>query len=366
MAAATQETRTLTIGIMLHGFKVLTTEHQFILDVRLFFSWNTLPDEPAEWQPEWNVFNQEGEVSIVDQSTPSAAKAHQERKYNVRLRVVCSCALDFHRFPFDTQRMEGVIRIPRVHKQKIGAVKVDPQRSGGLRSLHPGSSWVAGVSEMELAVVEASVVFNEPESDNYKPDLRIALSMLRLPNVYLVQIVWPMYCLAFFSLGSFHVNPIFVDRSSYLVTLLLTIVALKFVIVTQLPKLSYQTDMDHFVHLIFLYLALNFVYNMFLPFVSAARVERVDSICAYIFAGLFGALTMVMLVYLWKRRCARHAFSTQCLAVRRALDDASATAGDTKGMARHHSTKTALSVITSNAHEPRVQPQVTHSTSMSA
>ena len=120
---------------------------------------------------EWNIFNQQREVNIIDKSEPSGKP--EERKMNVRVQVGCSCAVDLRRFPFDVQRLECVVRIPRVHKQLISVVRADPKRSGGPRSLQSGSSWVAGINEFELAAVEAHVEYSEPGAANFKPSIAL-------------------------------------------------------------------------------------------------------------------------------------------------------------------------------------------------
>ena len=196
--------RTLKIGIMLQGFKVLTVDHEFVLDARIFFTWNALPDDDPTWEPEWNIFNQQRELNIIDKSEPSGKP--EERKMNVRVQVGCSCAVDLRRFPFDVQRLECVVRIPRVHKQLISDVRADPKRSGGPRSLQSGSSWVAGINEFELAAVEAHVEYSEPGAANFKPEYRIALSLIRMPNTYLVQVAVPMYLITLFSFASFQIE----------------------------------------------------------------------------------------------------------------------------------------------------------------
>ena len=337
--------RTLQIGIMLQGFKVLTVDHEFVLDARIFFTWNALPDDDPTWEPEWNIFNQQREVNIIDKSEPSGKP--EERKMNVRVQVGCSCAVDLRRFPFDVQRLECVVRIPRVHKQLISVVRADPKRSGGPRSLQSGSSWVAGINEFELAAVEAHVEYSEPGAANFKPEYRIALSLIRMPNTYLVQVAVPMYLITLFSFASFQIEAAdgFESRFNQLLTIILTIVAFKFVVTQKLPTLPYQTDLDWFSNILFLFLSLVVLYNMLLP-CAADSVDAIDRIGLRIFCLLFVMVSLGVLAGIWSSVRARREFAEECRKIQSVHDGAPGEPMDTKGMAgrRKSAVETLLAV----------------------
>ena len=82
------------------------------------------------------------------------------------------------------------------------------------------------------------------------------------------------YAVTFISLASFHHESVeFGERFSMLLTIMLTAVAFKYNVTQKLPALPYQTDLDQFINLLFLFITLVAVYNMLLPFALNYRCD---------------------------------------------------------------------------------------------
>ena len=154
--------------------------------------------------------------------------------------------------------------------------------------------------------MEAHVEYSEPGAANFKPEYRIALSLIRMPNTYLVQVAVPMYLITLFSFASFQIEAAdgFESRFNQLLTIILTIVAFKFVVTQKLPTLPYQTDLDWFSNILFLFLSLVVLYNMLLP-CAADSVDAIDRIGLRIFCLLFVMVSLGVLAGIWSSVRAR-------------------------------------------------------------
>ena len=84
-----------------------------------------------------------------------------------------------------------------------------------------------------------------PNQGNDEPDLSLALYMRRKPDFYLYNIVFPTFIIILCAFGT-SIVPLenFSDRTSITLTLLLTIVAFKFISISWIPSIPYLTLLD--------------------------------------------------------------------------------------------------------------------------
>ena len=86
--------------------------HEMHLDMRLYIRWNPLQDEPADWEPEWNAFNGERDMVVIDKPAKAEGKGGYKFGLNVRFAQAFRTPVDLHAFPFD--RHPGVfLRTPQ-------------------------------------------------------------------------------------------------------------------------------------------------------------------------------------------------------------------------------------------------------------
>ena len=86
------------------------------------------------------------------------------------------------------------------------------------------------------------------------------------------------------TLFAFSMDPVddLTDRFGFVVTLLLTSVALQFVVSTELPKLPYLTLLDEYVVLGFTFLFLIMMMVAIIPLFGEDDIEYVDNVCLVI------------------------------------------------------------------------------------
>jgi hypothetical protein len=150
-------------------------------------------------------------------------------------------------------------------------------------------------------VVPTSEVSDQAESSSglQYPRISFMLRLSRKPEYYIYNVCLPIAFLSGLSLTSFgiesdgsHLQTS--DRLSVTLTLLLTIVAYKFVIANSLPQVSYQTVIDHYVWCALMFMIVVILENIIYPIVLFKYDERhtladKESYILVVLAGVFVA-----------------------------------------------------------------------------
>jgi hypothetical protein len=171
-------------------------------------------------------------------------------------------------FPFDTQRLQFAVRIPRVHRHGIRRVVcADAVAPSALPSLLPdsGPSVVGDLQTMTTVNLEVSdrkerlsiedawnvlqvsqrIQHCAPGEENFKPEYVLELALRRRAAFYFSNIAIPNclltllhYCCYLYDTSDMN------DRLSVVLTLLLALITLKAAVASFLPILSYETQLD--------------------------------------------------------------------------------------------------------------------------
>jgi hypothetical protein len=272
--------RVLRLGIALYRmWNIDDARCTFSADFRIHATWLALPEEgdgdgqSAPNVPDWNFANAVEDVVTVDSEPPR--RIHPQSKVkgvssslsppslasgsSGVLSRVWTCSIRyrgtffrdhsseqdaaFQQFPMDSHHLDVVVRVPRVNKQKIAAVEVDPTRNSCEAVLTRKD---AGLVDFRILDVNAWVFVNEPSADNFKPDFIMSVCVARRAKYYLVCVYMPLVVISLMSLVSFLMDALS-DRVNLVLTAVLCVVAFKFTVASRLPILSNATHLDRYI-----------------------------------------------------------------------------------------------------------------------
>jgi hypothetical protein len=279
--------------------------------------------------PKFSVLNAVGDVDVrddswedssansllagVDADSPKKKQTKKRRglaapvwyRYQ-RIAATMRAPVDLRRFPFDEQELRIVLRFPRHRSQGIHRIRLDPIAA----EMEPDSlsnsefecvavrafvryagakqpSW----SPEEVAVDESVLVALDERDVNLKPEIVVALSVRRRPSYWLFSVIVPTLLCTAVGFDVFLMDPVdhHTDRMSLVVTLLLTVVAVRFTLGEKLPNLPYLTFLDRWLLFLFVVLiSLAFECAAVFALNDKTSARRVDRACA-IFLG-FGVI----------------------------------------------------------------------------
>jgi hypothetical protein len=265
--------RVLRLGVALYRmWNIDDARCTFSADFRIHATWLALPEEgdgdgqTAPAVPDWNFANAVEDVVTVDSEAPRLLHPQSKAKGASSasggsgvLSRVWTCSIRyrgtffrdhsseqdaaFQQFPMDSHHLDVVVRVPRVNKQKIAAVEVDPTRNSCEAVLTRKD---AGLVDFRIFDVNAWVFVNEPSADNFKPDFIMSVCVARRAKYYLVCVYMPLVVISLMSLVSFLMDALS-DRVNLVLTAVLCVVAFKFTVASRLPILSNATHLDRYI-----------------------------------------------------------------------------------------------------------------------
>ena len=155
--------------------------------------------------------------------------------------------MDLRAFPFDLQQLEIVLRLPQ--RTDMGREFTQFYNADGSPQTEV-KDWVK-LSEWERFEPHATAEVDSKGRARYA----ITLPMLRRHRFYVTNVMAIMSAICFLAFTAFGLpTEQLADRSSIVLTLLLTAVAFKLVIADSIPKVGYFTVMDHYMNGMFILL----------------------------------------------------------------------------------------------------------------
>jgi hypothetical protein len=279
-------------------------EKTFCADIGLKISWTDpraagkLCSEslPGVWRPEVVVLDTSEEPVKKDDAVEIMDADQGCLQRYIRLLVKIRCAYSLRMFPHDSQDISIVVRVPRHRLQGVADI-----------SFHSVSREPTLLcdDEFELISMEGSARHaavhsldwegDEPEAEdggaltrnlsNLKPEFVVQIRLRRRPQYWLWCVVVPTLCSVLVGFDALLMEPSdHNDRMSLVVTLMLTVVAVRFTVNDKLPRLPFLTFLDCWLLLLFFTLVLlavecSFVYAV--RSVDGGRFSRrVDTACA--------------------------------------------------------------------------------------
>jgi hypothetical protein len=246
------------------------------------------------WHPNLAVANDDGSVK---QTLPQKAHVAPDGTVTFRQRFTGPFMqkLDLRQFPFDTHRF-------RAHFVALGHRPEEIQFVPNEEFVAAGLPQGAGIAET-LTMVDWSVDAPGAFTDPYRaaPGIDIAgyafeFQGRRLVQHYLVKVIVPLLLIVLMSWTVFWIDPTLGgSQISVSVTSMLTLIAYRFAIGSEVPKLPYLTRLDAFILASSLLVFCSLIEVMVTTRLATdGRVDlarRIDRRCRYIFPLTFVAVT---------------------------------------------------------------------------
>jgi hypothetical protein len=246
------------------------------------------------WHPEWVVANDDGSVK---QTLPQKVQVTSDGTVTYRQRFVGPFmqALDLRAFPFDKHRFRAHFVVLGMHPEEITFVPDE-------RAVAAGLTQGAGLAET-LTMVDWEVSPPTAFTDPYRlaPGIEFAgyafeFQAKRLVQHYLVKVIIPLLLIVMMSWMVFWIDP--TNGSSQIsvaVTSMLTLIAYRFAVGAEVPKLPYLTRLDAFILasslLVFLSLIEVLVTTRLATDNRVDLARRIDRGCRFVFPLVFIAFT---------------------------------------------------------------------------
>ena len=234
-------------GFVIDIVKISGADQSFTGDASMLARWKD-PRVAAQLGPGthplddvWHPLIAIANIRNVKTMLPDVVAVDADGTITYRQRVTgeFSAHFDLHEFPKDKQKI-AIQFVARGNSAKQVRLAPLPELTGRAKEFTI-SDWTVGKAEWREAP------YDLPGLDLVLPGLKLEFEARRLVGYYIGTIVVTagiILCMAslVFWLGLEAINP----RISISVTSMLTLVAHRFVVQSQLPRLPYLTKMDHF------------------------------------------------------------------------------------------------------------------------
>ncbi|MEK6263147.1 MAG: hypothetical protein AABP62_31605, partial [Planctomycetota bacterium] len=246
------------------------------------------------WHPNWLIANAAGSV---DRSFPEIVQVAGDGMVNYRQRLIGSFAqsLDLRAFPFDHATF-------RVHLVMVGQKPAEIQFVPNERAVAAGMPTGAGIAP-GLTLQDWRVSDPTARALPYKaaPGFEFAgyafeFRAERLVQHYIVKVILPLLMIVMMSWAAFWIDPkLGSTQISIAVTSMLTLIAYRFAVGADLPKLPYLTDLDAFILISSVLVLLTLIESIVTSTMeSNERLDRartLDRYCRWVFPVAYAVVT---------------------------------------------------------------------------
>jgi len=228
-------------------------QHSFIVEFIVMFDWQdpsicTVPKKDVDltnhFMPKIEFDNCTSKEYVGGEGQPRI-KDHQTGRVTLTLRVLATMRtrFDLALFPFDSQILE--IRLKTRHasrNKKAYPVKMCNPHTWRYKNGHkmaPGADWL---SEWDL------VKFDGAPDGKKQEEYRLQVVINRDSRAAFWRLIFSLSSIMLLSFTAFGVDVSDLpDRASITMTMMLALVAFKFILSDELPKVPYLTVMDKFI-----------------------------------------------------------------------------------------------------------------------
>ncbi len=250
-------------------------------------------EQYAGWRPHLLIPNGIGDRSVTNMAIsiwPDGRVAYSETFY-----AKVETPMDLRKFPFDVQDLE-IFFHPFIY-QRDEIVLVPDDRLAGTWNQNLG---IADWSRESVSMLERPIqiaYFDDSKSEI--SEFVVTVRIQREPTHLLISIIFPMILLVSLTWCVFWMdNETLSNRINITFIGILSVVAYYFVILDNVPEVSYLTLMDAFVIATFLILAAGVVLIIVMESVArkhdAAFSHKVDRICRWAFPSAYALTTAIL------------------------------------------------------------------------
>lgn len=230
----------------------------------------------------------------------------------LRLRVTCGERMELQRFPIDRQFLNILLKSRIANKygknegnwiwrSNIKDIEWLPEEVRKQPQLQTRLGPALSEYDMECAWADFRVL-NGPHEKDPQPPFKIRFRVERRPGFYVGQIIIPMLLITVCCFASLTMDEV-ADRLSVSITMLLAIVAYRYVLSAVLPPIQYLTWMDYYILCNFLIVGI-FVLENCLPGIGIDGADEVENLDLYFMiaaAGLIAIINGFMLFIMYRK-----------------------------------------------------------------
>jgi len=281
--------------------KINSVDQEFTANFMLFLQWHDpLLAHPGPgtkqfalddiWHPRVLIANEAGDL---ERSLPEVADVTPDGTATYRQRFIGSFTqpLNLHAFPFDRAAFAVQFVVPGYRPEDLEFLPIDQAAALG---------WLEGVGiESELTIQDWKTLSVEARPQAYQaaPGISIAgfgfsFTAERRANHFIVKVIIPLVLIVMMSWAVFWVEPN--DAATQVgvaITAMLTLIAYRFAIDSDVPKLPYLTRLDAFVLMSSLLVFLSLIEVLLTTkFANRNKLDRamaIDRSCRWLFPVLF-------------------------------------------------------------------------------
>jgi hypothetical protein len=282
-------------------------------DLVLLFRWNDPGLAHSEaapkafgidtvWHPPWMIANPGDRlVSTLPEKVMVAPDG--EAFYRQRLLASFHQRLNLSRFPFDRTDFKIRILSPGHSPQDISFVPDE-------KTIREGLANAVGQNP-EPTMQDWKILGLRTKADPYNlmPGISLAgytieIDAMRLPQHYLAKVILPLLLIVLMSWSVFWIDPTLgASQISVAVTSMLTLIAYRFAIGNEVPRLPYLTLLDAFIMLSTVLVFLSLIEVVVTARLAAnGKVEparMIDRVCRWVFPSTMFAATTALYLF-WK------------------------------------------------------------------
>lgn len=265
-----------------------------------------LADKYAGFIP--NISMERVSDSLYDHFIPTTfVNQHSGLVYSVlENSVTIRQNLDFRAFPFDRQVFP--IRLQSLNSH-LTVWKGDPKLlgfayiHGEYEETRKNASHVLVGAPDHWNLLSSRVVQvfeRQPHTSHVSKDyIQIVVKAERKPTYYGLRYCIVLFFIVLTNVVVFGIPATEVsDRNSISITLLLTLVAFKFVLQQDVPEVSYMTYMDYYVLVSFFFVVLAIFENLFISFVTDTESrDEIDFYWHIVYVGVWVLLNLMLFVF---------------------------------------------------------------------
>ena len=191
------------------------------------------------WSPSFLIVNEQRAWDSLAKSVRVSPEG--EVVYVQRLWGMFSQPLDMHEFPFDTQEFSLVLASTRYHPEEL-AITEDPKSSSGIAPEFSLPDWEILDWELDFTPYQAFGIARTAASYG------IRLHARRYTSHYVLKVILPLVLIVTMSWIVFWIDPAEIGvQIGVATTSMLTLIAYRFMVGSEVPIVPYLTRMDLFI-----------------------------------------------------------------------------------------------------------------------
>ncbi len=252
------------------------------------------------WSPRWLATNSAGSL---ENSLPEIAVVTDDGSAVYRQRILGSFtqAMNLRRFPFDSETFRINLVIPGYRPEDVELIPdPDAVKTGIAKAV--GRTKNLSLQDWDITDLSARPKPYQVVPGTEIAGYEIAFTAARKPHHYLLKVILPLVLIVIMSWAVFWIDPTLgTTQISVAITSMLTLIAYRFAVGAEVPKLPYLTLLDSFILLGSILVFLSLIEVMITTRLSLNNriktARSIDRHSRWVFPLVFVILTTLIVVF---------------------------------------------------------------------